>query len=453
MKYCTSGIMYLDEILCGGLPKPSLIMVAGTAGAGKTTFILQSLSKAAENGEKVVYIPITTQSVEKLTDYLHVYPFFNNNIMIHPLDRSTAEKDPLSMLMDIKNILTSTNPDRIAVNPLSALGFGFAPNERHRFFYSFDTMLQNWSAQTLITAELSKSEVQNSILSHIADGVIHLDRKNRANRLIRTFEIKKLRGMGNAIHDPLASYEFKISSDGFCIFPKLKTATDVQPVKEFKLTTGVEGLDDMMYGGIPEKSTLLVIGKTGLGKTMLGLQFIVAGLKLGEAGVIVMFDEREDQLIYEARRLGWDLKRFIDKGLLRIIHSHPQNISPDEHNLKIVSCLEEVGAKRLLFDDVHNMESVIPDPVELRDHIRLLTNFLKSKGVTVMLTNETSEQLGSEKLPKLGITSVADAIILLHFQEDHDRFDRVLSILKLRGSDHDKSKKKYIIRDNGIKVV
>jgi circadian clock protein KaiC len=99
------------------------------------------------------------------------------------------------------------------------------------------------------------------------------------------------------------------------------------------------------------------------------------------------------------------------------------------------------------------MESVIPDPVELRDHIRLLTNFLKSKGVTVMLTNETSEQLGSEKLPKLGITSVADAIILLHFQEDHDRFDRVLSILKLRGSDHDKSKKKYIIRDNGIKVV
>ena len=186
---------------------------------------------------------------------------------------------------------------------------------------------------------------------------------------------------------------------------------------------------------------------------MLGLQFIFAGLKQGEAGVIVMFDEREDQLIYEANKLGWDLKGFIDNGLLRIIHSHPQNISPDEHNLKITYCVDEIGAKRLLFDDVHNLESVISDPIALRDHIRVLTDFLKYKGVTVMLTKEVSEQLHPEKMPKLGISSVVDAIILLQFQENHNMFYRVLSILKLRGSNHDRSKRKFLITDNGLEVV
>ncbi len=452
MKLCPSGIANLDKMLGGGLPKPSLILIAGSVGVGKTTLALQSLSAAAANGEKALYIPITSQSEEKLTDYLHNYTFFNDNIIVRPVDRSTAEKDPLTILLDIGTIMASINPDRVVLNPLTTLGFGFPVSEIRRFYYSFDAMLQDWSAQTLVTGELSRQEVHNSILPHIADGVIYLDQKTIGNRTVRKMDIIKMRGVGET-SDITRCYEFKIDTEGIRIFPKLEPVISDRQLGDHQLSTGVRGLDSMMHGGIPSQSTILVMGGAGTGKTLLGLQFIMAGLKLGEPGVIILFEEREDQLIYEASRMGWDLKGFMDSGLLRIIYSNPGDISPDEHNLEIKSQVEDISVKRLLYDGVYNLESVIPDPVELREHIRLLTDFLKYKGVTVMLTNEVSKKSAPDNIPDIGISSIADAIIMLNFTDRQNRFDRTMSVLKLRGSHHDLSVKKYIIGNHGIEIV
>ncbi len=452
MKLCPSGIANLDKMLGGGLPKPSLILIAGSVGVGKSTLALQSLSAAAANGEKALYIPITSQSEEKLTDYLHNYTFFNDNIIIRPVDRSTAEKDPLTILLDIGTIMASINPDRVVLNPLTTLGFGFPVSEIRRFYYSFDAMLQDWSAQTLVTGELSRQEVHNSILPHIADGVIYLDQKTIGNRTVRKMDIIKMRGVGETSKITRCC-EFKIDTEGIRIFPKLEPVKSDRQLGDHQLSTGASGLDSMMHGGIPSQSTILVMGGAGTGKTLLGLQFIMAGLKLGEPGMIILFEEREDQLIYEASRMGWDLKGFMDSGLLRIIYANPPDISPDEHNLKIQSNVETIGVKRLLYDGVYNLESVIPEPVELREHIRLLTDFLKYKGVTVMLTNEVSKKIAPENMPDMSISSIADAIIMLNFTDVQNRYDRTMSVLKLRGSHHDLSVRKYIIGNHGIEIV
>ncbi len=452
MKLCPSGIANLDKMLGGGLPKPSLILIAGSVGVGKTTLALQSLSAAAANGEKALYIPITSQSEEKLTDYLHNYTFFNDNIIVRPVDRSTAEKDPLTILLDIGTIMASTNPDRVVINPLTTLGFGFPVSEIRRFYYSFDAMLQDWSAQTMVTGELSRQEVHNSILPHIVDGVIYLDQTTIGNRIIRKMDIIKMRGVGET-SDITQCYEFKIETEGIRIFPKLEPVISDRQLGNHQLSTGVSGLDNMMHGGIPSQSTILVMGGAGTGKTLLGLQFIMAGLKLGEPGIIILFEEREDQLIYEASRMGWDLKGFMDSGLLGIIYANPGDLSPDEHNLEIKSHVENTGVKRLLYDGVYNLGLVIPDPVELREHIRLVTDFLKYKGITVMLTNEVSKKSAPDNIPDIGISSIADAIIMLNFTDRQNRFDRTMSVLKLRGSHHDLSVKKYIIGNHGIEIV
>jgi circadian clock protein KaiC len=354
MKLCPSGIAYLDKILGGGLPKPSLILIAGSVGVGKTSLALQSLSAAAANGEKALYIPITSQSAEKLMDYLHNYTFFTDNINVHPVDRSTAEKDPLTTLLDIGAIMASTNPDRVVINPLTTLGFGFSIGEVRRFYYSFDAMLQDWSAQTMITGELSRQEANNSILSHIVDGVIYLDQTTIGNRTIRKMDIIKMRGVGET-SDITRSCEFKIETEGIRIFPKLEPAISNRQLGNHQLSTGVRGLDSMMHGGIPSQSTVLAIGGPGTGKTLLGLQFIMTGLELGEPGMIILFEEREDQLIYEASRMGWNLRGFMDSGLLKIIYAYPRDISPDEHNLEIKSQVEDISVKRLLYDGVYNL--------------------------------------------------------------------------------------------------
>jgi circadian clock protein KaiC len=453
MKYCSSGIRYLDKILGGGLPKPSLILIAGTAGVGKTTIVLQSLSEAARNGERTVYMPITSKPYEKLMEFLHTYSFFNDDISVHPIDRSTIEKDPLTILLDIGNILASTNPERLAINPLTTMGFGFSPPERRRFFYSFDAMLQDGSVQTLVTGELSREQMHDSVLSHIADGIIFLDRQMIRNRLVRKIEVMKMRGMSKFQNGLMHGYEFKINSKGINLFPKLEPKSGVELMNSDKLSIGVEGLDTMMHGGIPKYSTTLVVGGPGAGKTLIGLQFIIAGLVKGEPGVIVLFEERGDQLIYEASELGWDLKKYINQGLLQIICSDLQDISPDELNLVIKSSIEDVNAKRLFFDSICNLKSLLPDPMELKNHIKVLTDFLKYNGLTVILNNEVSGLFYPERMSEVNISSIVDVIILLYFLDGQNRFDRALSILKMRRSNYDMSVKKYIIGKNGIEVI
>ncbi|MBW6518226.1 MAG: circadian clock protein KaiC [ANME-2 cluster archaeon] len=453
MKHCPSGIAYLDEVLGGGLPKPSLILIAGTAGAGKTTFVLQSLSHAAENGETAVYMPITSQSFNKLMDYLRCYPFFSEKVLVRPIDRSTAEKDPLTTLLDMGNILASTNPDRLVINPLDTLGFGFPSHEKRRFAYSFDAMIQDWSAQTMVTGELNRPQLHQSILPHIADGIIFLDRELSGDRVVRKMEIMKWRGMGHNMNNTSSAHEFKINSKGISIFPKLDSTSAPRSVGQGRLSTGVKDLDDMMRGGIPEQSFIVVNGGAGAGKTIMGLQFMCAGLELGEHGIIVLFEEKQEQLMHEASRMGWDLDGFIKNGQLHIFYSNPNTILPDEHNLIIKSYVEELDAKRLFYDGVYNLESALPDALDLKNHIRLLIDFLKGRGVTTMLTNEVPELFSPEKMPGPGISSLADGIIMLYFLDHQNRYERAMSILKLRGTDHDRSARKYIIGDRGIEIV
>lgn len=453
MKYCSSGIAYLDEVLGGGLPKPSLILIGGTAGAGKTTFVLQSISSAAENGETAVYMPITSQSFDKLIDYLSNYPFFSEKVLVQPIDRSTAEKDPLTTLLDMGNILASTNPDRLVINPLDTLGYGFPSHEKRRFAYSFDAMIQDWSAVTMVTGELNRQQIHQSILPHIADGVIYLDRELVGDRVVRKMEIMKWRSMGNNTSNMSSAHNFKISSNGISIFPKLEATSTPRPAGEGRLSTGVKDLDDMMRGGIPEQSFILVNGGAGVGKTILGLHFILSGLEQGEHCLIVLFEEKQEQLVREAERIGWNLEDFIKNGLLHIIYSNPNTILPDEHNLIIKFFVEKMDVKRLFYDGVYNLEFALPEPHDLKNHVRLLIDFLKGRGVTTMLTNEVPELFNPEKMPEPAISSLADGIIMLHFLDHHKRYERAMSILKLRGSDHDRYVRKYIIGDGGIEIV
>jgi len=266
-------------------------------------------------------------------------------------------------------------------------------------------------------------------------------------------EIMKWRGIGNNMNNTSSAHEFKINSNGISIFPKLKPNSTPLSVGEGRLSTGVNVLVDMMRGGIQEQSFIVVNGGAGVGKTIMGLQFIFAGLKEGEHCIIILFEEKQEQLVHEAGRMGWNLQDFITNGQLQIIYSNPNTILPDEHNLIIKSYVEEMNAKRLFYDGVYNLESALPDALNLKKHVRLLIDFLKGRGVTTILTNEVPELFTPEKMPELGISSLADGIIMLHFLDHQNRYERAMSILKLRGTDHDRSVRKYIFGDRGIEMV
>jgi len=451
LRSVSCGISGLDEIL-GGFKVPSTILIAGTAGVNKTTMVLQMLSNAARQGEKTLYIPLTTESPEKIDMFTSTLDFFDGSVQIHGINRQVAEKDPLSTLIDMGNIIASVNPDRLAIDPITPLGFGFAEQEKRRFFYTFNSMVQEWNAVVLLTGELLENELHRSVISHLVDGIIYLSREEIGFRNRYYLKILKMRDIDPQLRSEYISHKFQtgITSDGFVVYPRLKPIKDIIQ-QDTKIESGITGLDMMLKDGILYGSNMLVAGGPGTGKSILGLQFINKGLIEGNSGIIATFEERPDQLLLMAKKMGWDLQGYIDDGLLKIIYVNPEDVCPAEHALRIKKYVESMNAKRVFFDGIANLEMTMPNHLQTREYLHLLTDYLKSKNVTSLFTTELSAN-GSDQITSPDASFIMDSVVILKQVRSKNILRKYLYILKSRGTKHDCIVREYFITDRGIDV-
>jgi circadian clock protein KaiC len=446
------GIPGLDEIL-GGFVTPSTVLVAGTAGVGKTTMSLHILSNATKNGEKTLYVPITTESSEKFQDYVSTLKFYDDSIEIHEINRQNAEKDPLSTLIDIGNVVSSANPDRIVIDPITPLGFGFVEQEKRRFFYTLDSMIQEWNALVILTGELFEDEIHKTVISHLADGIIYLFREEVGFRTDKYLKIIKMRGIDPQIKSNYSSqkYHYDVSSEGFKIYPRLKPDEDTE-FEDTKIESGIKGFDPLLGDGIPKASSVLIEGEPGTGKTIFSLQYIMKGLINGEPCIIVTYEEIPQQIILEASKFGWDLQSYIDEGLLKFIYTNPVDVHPAKHESFIKSNVEEMGAKRIVFDGIVNMEMTIQDPIKLRGHFQAVINYLKSKNVTSIFTTEILP--GKEEITTSHDASfIMDVVVVMEYTKSAELIKNNLHIMKSRRTNHDPRLKEYQITDSGIEIL
>ena len=449
LKNISCGVKGLDEIL-GGMISPSTILVAGTAGVGKTIMSLQMLSNASKNGEKALYIPITTESAEKLKMYNSTLDFFDDSFEVHAINRQLAEKDPLTTLIEIGNIIESIKPDRLVIDPITPLGYGFIEQEKRRFFYTLDSMLQERNMLTFLVGELLKTELHNSVVSHLSDGIIYLTREDRNSRADHRMEFIKMRGIDPGIRSEITShkYLYNINSTGFTVYPHLKPENELA-LDDSRVEAGVPGLDSMFDGGLLRYNSLLVAGTPGTGKKIFGLQFILQGLENNEPGIVVTFEDTPHQMILDAKRMGWDLEKYIANGLLHFICNNPSEIYPGEHAASIKEIIETNGIRRVFFDGTNHLELSIPDNLELRGYLYSMISYLKSRNITSLFTTDIapSECPGNEKIDS---ASIMDSVLVLHNSRARDR--RYMCVTKSRGTKHKRSIKEYAITESGIKL-
>ena len=443
------GIDGLDDIL-GGFKTPSTILIAGTAGVGKTMMALQMLSNAAKLGEKTLYIPLTTESPEKLRMFLSTFEFFDENVQIHEINRPVAEKDPLTTLIDMGNVIASINPDRVVIDPITPLGFGFVEQEKRRFIYTFDSMVQEWNSLVFLTGELIDTELHNSVISHLADGIIYMSREDIGYRTKHYLQILKMRGVDPTVRSRYISRKYRcgLTSKGITVYPRLKPIKDII-LSDNKIKSGITGLDTMLNGGMMENSTMLVAGGPGTGKTILGLQFINSGLLNNEPCIIATFEERPEQLVLEAKKVGIDLAPHIDSGLLKFIYSDPDNVCPSQHAIYIKKCVENMSAKRVFFDGIVNLEMTLPDHLQLRGYLHSLTDYLKSSNVTSIFTTEIVSNC-KDLITSPDASFIMDSVVILKHVESENKLRRYVYILKSRGTKHDRGIREYSITDNGL---
>lgn len=226
-----------------------------------------------------------------------------------------------------------------------------------------------------------------------------------------------------------------------------------------KSATGIQGLDEILNGGLPRGRPTLLCGTAGSGKTLLAMEFLVRGATLlGEPGVFMAFEETENELIQNVASLGFDLTGLIanKKLLLDFVHLAREEIQETgEYNLeglfiRLGHAIDSIGAKRVVLDTVEVLFSGLPNPHILRAELRRLFRWLKDKGVTAVITGER----GVETLTRHGLEEyVSDCVVLL----DHRVVDQVstrrLRVVKYRGSTHGTNEYPFLIDEQGIVVM
>jgi len=449
LNIVSTGIEGLDEVLGGGVLSPSTTFIAGTPGTGRTTLGIQSLCAAAKKGEKVLYVAISSKPEALIRQILSRFSFFEDNINIRTFNVSSVERDPLTMLVELGNIVSSLKPDRILIDPVTPIGFGFPEAERRRFMYSLNAALNEWNAVVCFTGTLEPEAVKSNVISDIVDNIIYLSQDLDPHITRRYIELMKVSGMSSI----QGKHTFEIGTDGISVYPKDIAQADYSIASSTeRISIGTPMLDEMLGGGLFKGSSNLIAGSTGTGKTVLGLNFIIEGAKKEEPGIIINFDETPEELFLHASNFGWDLKGMYKQGSLKIIHTLPSALDPNKHMVQIQKAIREIKAKRMFLDAVEGFDYVLADPIERKQHIAALSRMFRNEGVTSLLTCLTTESKERSKICDIQITSVADTVILLQQSLISSGLQKSLSIIKMRGSDHEKGPARYEINSNGFVI-
>ncbi|MCB0210014.1 MAG: hypothetical protein KDJ52_11820 [Anaerolineae bacterium] len=219
-----------------------------------------------------------------------------------------------------------------------------------------------------------------------------------------------------------------------------------------RLSLGSSEIDAMLGGGFINGSAVLVRGAPGVGKTTLGLQFLMAGIKAGQRGLLVSFEEFPASLIRDAQLLGWDLKSLEQKGDLGIIFTSPQVFleSLKQQTGPISEKIDSLAPTRMVLDSVAHFQQFTRDPLELREIYNTLVNAIKRQDSTVLLLDEAANIVQQHDTDVAALPFLVDTVILLRYVEVNSTMQRAIAVMKMRGSSHQKEIRSFEIKNGGL---
>lgn len=232
--------------------------------------------------------------------------------------------------------------------------------------------------------------------------------------------------------------------------PEAMQTESVEPLRH-RLSTGVGELDHMLGGGIPASYSVLVAGPSGSGKTILSNQFIVEGIRRGEPGVLAIFEKRPINYL-ETTPHGEEFHELVAAGKLEILYLRPLDLSIDETMVAIRDAVLRVGAKRAVIDSLSGLELALAPTFrqDFRESLYRMIGTLTALGVTVMSTVELPDSYGALQFSPHGVAFLTDAIIMQRYMQLEGQLKRVVSVIKVRASDHSKDLREYEITKDGL---
>ncbi|MDS0222031.1 KaiC domain-containing protein [Haloarcula sp. S1AR25-5A] len=221
-----------------------------------------------------------------------------------------------------------------------------------------------------------------------------------------------------------------------------------------RVDIGIEGLDQMIQGGIPKRHLIVTIGSAGTGKTTFGLQFLHHGLQNGENAVFLTLEQSHEAILDTAGDRGWGFEEYEEQGQLAIVDLDPVEMANSLDNIRgeLPALIEKFDADRLVLDSVSLLEMMYDDQSRRRTEVFDFTRSLKEAGVTTMLVSEANEN--NPFASRHGIIEyLTDAVFILQYVRAETRETRLaVEIQKIRNANHSRETKPYEITNDGISV-
>lgn len=457
-----SGVPGLDDAMGGGIPEFSFNLIAGGPGCGKTTVGHQIMFANASPDRTAVYFSIIGEPPIKMLRYQQQYAFFDSakigdgSVRFVHLGQQALDGGLAKVLEAIVEEIEKTNPAIVIVDSFRAMvrstlaGPG-GEMELTQFMQRLALALTSYQATTFLLGEYADGEHDSAVFT-VADGLLWLYQSIERNSVVRKVQIVKVRGQGQipGLHTA------RITDAGFTVFPRLlKPAEFVgqHPLKH-RLTTGVQGLDELMGGGIPSGYSVLVAGPSGSGKTVLSNQFIVEGVGRGENGLVAVFEKRPNDYLQTTPR-GEEFETLVREKKLEVLYLRPLDLSIDETLVEFQNAVKRIGAKRAVIDSLSGLELALAPTFreDFRESLYRIMGALTGLGVTVMATVELADSYVDLRFSPQGIAFLTDAIIIQRYVEIDGQLRRAMAVVKVRASQHSKDLREYEIASDGGIVV
>jgi circadian clock protein KaiC len=458
-----TGIPSFDMIAEGGIPKNRTTLLSGTAGSGKTVFAIQFLAAGIEAGESGVFVTFE----EPPSDIRQNMAGFGWDIEAWEREGRfafvDASPDPeteavesghfdLSALVArVRHAVQKVGAQRVSVDSLGAIFSQFSNQAIVRQeLFRIASALKNMGVTAVLTAE--RTEDYGGIARHgveefIADNVMVLRNVLEDEKRRRTIEIIKFRG---TTHQK-GQFPFTIVSGiGMVVIP-LSAIQLRQKSSDVRISSGSRELDEMCGGGFFRDSVILLSGATGTGKTLTVTQFLAGGAAAGERCLLLAFEESRDQLFRNARGWGMDFEKMEKDGLLKVISEYPEVAGLEDWLIQIKSMIEDFGPARVALDSLSALERM-GTVKAFREFVISLTSFIKHKEITGLFTSTTSALMGGPSITEGHISTLTDSIILLRYVEMFGEMKRGMTVLKMRGSIHDKAIREFTIDASGMHI-
>ncbi len=457
-----TGVPGLDEILGGGLPEFSFNIIAGAPGGGKTTLAHQMMFANATPDRPALYFTVLGEPAIKMLRYQQQFSFFQHDVMQDSirfvnLSQLVLDQDLGAVLDAIVKEVESTNPSIVVVDSFRTVvrkaSNGTSDIDIQGFVQRLALHLTTWQATTFLIGEYVENELRDNPVFTVADGLFWLNQSIERSSIVRKMQIMKLRGQESVP----GLHTFRITDNGLQCFPRTFGLTNIPPgpVKGGRrLSTGIPELDVLMGGGIPEGDSMLLAGPSGGGKTVIGIQYIAEGLKMGEPCIVAMFEELPNEYLQRAASFGFKLDKYVKDGSLRLIYLRPLDLSVDETVNEIVTAVKEIGCKRLVIDSLVGFEMALaPDfRTDFRESLYRMIGALTRLGVTIISTVEVEEDFTSMGLSNFTISFLADDIVRLRYCSINGQLRKVLMVVKMRRSAHSINLCGYEVTSKGLKI-